>query len=143
VISPAYQEIHEHPVTGGIRVLLTGQSTPHHFSAVITAYAELEGFLIAFDVADRCRQPVEAIAATYLVRLGSSDLMDAGPGRVVWGGESLHHGRLEFEADDPATAALSEAGRRASRVQVLARLVPATATHRLGYRWRWIPGALP
>lgn len=140
VISPAYQEIHEHEAGEAIRLLLTGQATPHHFSAVFTARREGEAILLELDVADRTRRPVEALAATYLVQLGSGDLLDAGPGGIAWGGPALGQGRLEFVADAPGLTALAEAGRRGTRVQALARLATSAATHRLAYRWRWTPG---
>ncbi|SIO66136.1 hypothetical protein SAMN05444166_7972 [Singulisphaera sp. GP187] len=141
VVSPTYQEVHEHAVPDGICLLLTGQSTPHHFSAVVTARRDADGVTVEFDVADRCREPVVTLGAMYLVRLGSSDLSDAGTGRIVWEGDALGTGRLEFAADDPSSASLSEAGRRASRVQALARIVPTERTQRLCYRWRWSPAA--
>ncbi|WP_406697080.1 hypothetical protein V5E97_39455 [Singulisphaera sp. Ch08] len=141
VVSPTYQEVQEHAVPEGICLLLTGQSTPHHFSAVVTARLEANGVTIEFDVADRCREPVVTLGAMYLVRLGSSDLIDAGTGRITWEGNALGAGRLEFVADDPASVSLSEAGRRASRVQALARIVPTERTQRLLYRWRWSPSA--
>src|SRR4051794_25549088 len=37
VVSPAYQDVQPHRAEGGMCALLTGQSTPHHFSAVVTA----------------------------------------------------------------------------------------------------------
>jgi hypothetical protein len=143
VVSPTYQDVQEHPLPGGIRLLLTGQSTPHHFSAVVTARRDAAGVTIEFDVADRCREPVTTLGAMYLVRLGSSELIDAGTDRVAWEGETLGAGRLQFAADDPASVSLAEAGRRAARVQALARIVPTERTQRLLYRWRWSPSAPP
>jgi hypothetical protein len=96
--------------------------------------------VLGVDIADRCRSTVEVLAATYLVQLGSSDLIDAGPGRVLWGGGALGQGRLEFTTDGGAgSVALAEAGRRATRVQALAALDPSTHTQRLYYSWRWTP----
>jgi hypothetical protein len=142
VVSPAYQDVQPHSSEGNVCALLTGQSTPHHFSAVVTARRDGPSVSIAVDIADRCRSPVEVLAATYLVPLGSGDLIDAGPGRVVWGGDGLGQGRLEFTTAGGADAvAMAEAGRRATRVQALARLVPSTYTHRLFYSWRWTPAA--
>jgi hypothetical protein len=141
VISPAYQDVQPHFTEGNTCALLTGQSTPHHFSAVVTARRDGPSTVVEVDVADRCRGPVEVLAATYLVQLGSSDLVDAGPDRIVWGGEALGHGRLEFSAGGVDDVAMAEAGRRATRVQALARLVPSTHTQRLFYSWRWTPAA--
>jgi hypothetical protein len=99
--------------------------------------------VVDVDVADRCRAPVEILAATYLVQLGSSALIDvdAGAEGIAWGGDPLGGGRLEFRGGGGADIALAEAGRRAARVQALARLVPATDHHtrRLVYSWRWTP----
>jgi hypothetical protein len=139
VISPAYQEIQRHASDQGVVFLLTGQAGPHHYSAVVKARCDGGAFVVEFDVADRCRAPVEVLAATYLVRLGSSDLVEAGPDRVVWGGPELGHGRLEFAGGEAESIALAEAGRCATRVQSLARIVPSTHTQRLYYRWRWTP----
>ena len=141
VTSPTYQELHEHPMPGGVRILLTGQETPHIFSAVVTAQIHNGDLVIEFDVADRCREAVEILGAMYLVRLDSSALVDASPGRIAWEGGPLGQGRLEFEVVDPesGSVSLAEAGRRASRVQALARIRPNDHTQRLHYRWRWSP----
>lgn len=142
VVSPAYQELREHPFDDGIRVLLTGQATPHHFSAVVTVRCAGGGIAFEFDVADRCRGHVAALGATYLVPLGSSDLADGTAQRVAWRSEGLGQGRvLEFASDGPACVSLAEAGRRASRVQALASIEPRERTHRLVYQWRWLSPA--
>ena len=144
VVSPSYQEIQPHASNEGVRVLLTGMSVPHHFSAVVTACRDRngDGVVIDVDIADRCRAPVAVLAGTYLVQLGSGALVDAGSDRIVWGGDALGQGRLEFTTDGgPDTVALAEAGRQATRVQALARIVPTTFTQRLFYRWRWTPPA--
>lgn len=143
VVSPTYQEIQKHTVPDGICLLLTGQSTPHHFSAVVTARLDAQGVTVEFDVADRCREPVVTLGAMYLARLGASELSDAGTGRIAWAGDVLGAGRLEFSAEDPTSVSLSEAGRRASRVQALARIVPTERTQRMLYRWRWSPTTSP
>jgi hypothetical protein len=138
VVSPVYQDIQDHPVQEGVCVLLTGQATPHHFSAVVTARRDGPSHLIEVDIADRCRAPIDVLAATYRVELGSNELIDAGPERIVWGGASLGPSRLEFSTRGVDDVALAEAG-RATRVQAVARLVPATYTQRLFYSWRWTP----
>jgi len=139
VVSPVYQEIQNHPVEIGVCILLTGQATPHHFSAVVTARRDGPSYMVEVDLADRCRSPIEFLAATYVVWLGSSDLLDVDSERIVWGGEALGHGRLEFTTNGVDDVALAEAGRGATRVQALARLVTTTYTQRLYYSWRWTP----
>jgi hypothetical protein len=139
VVSPVYQDVQPHFPEGQTCALLTGHSIPHHFSAVVTARREGACTVVEFDVADRCRAPMTILAATYLVRLGSSALMEAGTERIVWGGAELGQGRLEFTAGGGGTVALAEAGRQAVRVQALARLDSTTHTQRLLYSWRWSP----
>ncbi len=138
VVSPVYQDIQEHPVQGGVCVLLTGQATPHHFSAVVTARRDGPSHLIEVDIADRCRAPIDVLAATYLVQLGSNELIDADAERIAWGGGTLGQSRLEFSTRGVDDVALAEAG-RATRVHALARPVPSTHTQRLFYCWRWTP----
>jgi hypothetical protein len=139
VVSPVYQEVHDNSSEGTCLFLLTGQATPHHFAAVTTVRRDGETLTIEFDVADRCRRPVEALAATYVVQLGSSDLLDAGAERIVWEGGAIGGGRLEFATDRPGALTLAESGRRATQVQATAHVVAANQTHRLIYRWRWTP----
>ena len=139
VVSPIYQDLQDHPAPAGERALLTGQSRPHHFSAVVTVRSDGPIAVIEFDVADRCRAPITVLAATYAVQLGSSALMDAGPEGILWGGAALRRGRLEFRSSGGGTVALAEAGRQATRVQAIARLDPTTHTQRLIYSWRWTP----
>jgi hypothetical protein len=142
VTSPVYQELHRHDRAPdpGLWVLVTGRLFQHHFSAAVSLRHRSDrpdGLVLEFDVADRCRAPVEGLAATYLVRLDNGALDDAGPRVITWRTEGHRPGRLELLADPPCTLALAEAGRRASRVQVLAGIRPATFTYRLRYSWRW------
>ncbi len=142
VMSPVYQEIHRHDLAGqtGLCCLLTGLMFQHHFSAVVTLRADAAQpgtRLVEFDVADRCRASVETLAATYLLITDSSELADADPHRIVWTGGKLGQTRLELLAPPPAALALAEAGRQGTRVQAVARVEPASFTHRLLYRWRW------
>jgi hypothetical protein len=142
IMSPVYQEIHRHDLAGqtGLCCLLTGLLFQHHFSAVVTLFADAkqpEALLVEFDIADRCRSPVESLAATYLIASDSNDLADADPHRIVWTEGKLGQARLELYAPAPAAVALAEAGRQATRVQAVARIEPATFTHRLRYGWRW------
>jgi hypothetical protein len=148
VVSPLYQELQRNENLGnrmrGACLLLTGLMHEHHFSASFSVYREQDAerlVVLEIDVADRCRTPVSALAATYLVRLGSSDLADASRHVITWSGFTQgakpSPSRLELRCDPPGSVALAEAGRNATRVQVLAAVDSTTFTHRLRYRWRW------
>jgi len=148
IVSPVYQELQRHDFVGdhirGVCVLLTGHMHQHHFSASVSLYREQEPeklVVLEIDVADRCRAPVSALASTYLVRLGSSELADAGQYAITWSGFAPEAepgpGKLELRCDPPGSLALAEAGRNATRVQVLAAIDRDVFTHRLRYRWRW------
>jgi hypothetical protein len=144
IVSPVYQELHRHETasdkTDGICLLLTGRFFQHHFSAAISLFREADSprfVVLDFDVADRCRSPVASLAATYLVRLGSSELAEGEPQEISWNQGNLLPGRLELRCGPPCGLALAEAGNQATRVQALAAIDAATFTHRLRYRWRW------
>jgi hypothetical protein len=142
VVSPVYQEIQRHKLLDapGLCGLLTGQLAQHHFSAVVNLFRDAEQshrLVLDIDIADRCRNPVENLAATYLVRLDSGELADASPRLIAWNPGGPSRGRLELIAEPPSLLALAEAGRHATRVQALAMIQPGTFTHRLRYRWRW------
>ncbi len=142
VASPVYQELQLHgPGTGrSLCLLLTGSFFKHHFSAAVTLAMDPQRagrIRLDYDVADRCRSPVESLAATYLVGLDSRALASADTGRIAWHVASPTPGLLELVALSPASLALAEAGRRSTRVQVLASIQPGSFTHRLRYGWRW------
>ena len=121
-------------------VLVTGRVFWHLFSAAITLTRDNDApafTVLDIDVADRCREPVEVFAATYLVRLGSSELVEAGPNAITWSGGAIGTARLELLCEPPGSLVLAEAGRQATRVQALAAITPGDYTHRLRYRWRW------
>jgi hypothetical protein len=142
VVSPVYQEIrrHESGAGPGLCLLLTGTFFQHHFSAAITLGVDSERPdtpVLDVDVADRCRAHVVTLAATYNVRLDSGALIDASPQAITWDAFGPDERRLELVAIAPSTLALAEAGRNATRVQVLAAIDSGSFTHRLRYRWRW------
>jgi hypothetical protein len=142
IVSPVYQEAHRHEPRGGtgLCLLLTGLWFDHHFSAAVVLAAdpaEPHVLTLDFDVADRCRAPIESLAATYVVRLDSGALAEASPGRIAWELVGPSPGRLELLADSPCSLVLAEAGRQAMQVQVVAALQAGNFTQRLRYRWRW------
>lgn len=142
VVSPVYQEIQQHQgaLESGVCLLATGNLFQHHFSAVVALRDDLErtgGLVVDVDVADRCRKGVESLAATYTVRLDSGALGAASPESIAWDLDGASPARLELDAVSPSTLVLAEAGRSATRVQILAALEPGSFTHRLHYRWRW------
>ena len=142
VISPVYQEIHRHESDAdtSLCLLLTGTFFQHHFSAAITLGIDPDrphSLVLDVDVADRCRAHVATLAATYTVRLDSGALKDASPQAITWEAFGPDEHWLELLAIEPGTLALAEAGRNATRVQVLASIDPGSFTHRLRYRWRW------
>jgi hypothetical protein len=142
VVSPVYQDLQLHrPQIGfSLCLLLTGLFFKHHFSAAVTLAADPRKpgrVLLDFDVADRCRSDIESLAATYLVGLDTGALAAADLERIAWRVASPTSGLLELVAIPPATLAMAEAGRQATRVRILAALQPGTFTHRLGYGWRW------
>ncbi|OJW06373.1 MAG: hypothetical protein BGO49_03145 [Planctomycetales bacterium 71-10] len=138
VVSPVYQEVQHHSFDDDdrrVRLLLTGLLHKHHFSAVLTVQVDDDGATVVdLDVADRCRDVVSRLAATYEVRLGPGDLEDAGPRAVAW---SLGDATLALAAVDGAGLATASKGPRSVQVQALASLTPGAFTHRLRYRWTW------
>ena len=154
VVSPAYQQIHleEDRKAGIVRAFLVGQSGPHHFSAAFEGAERPHGAVVDVDVADRCRRPVEYLAATYLVeptpgQYASED--HAAPDPAVAARSAIvltcehPHSRLIFEADHPGRHLAEEAGHGAVHLQALAHIIDSGQTHRFRYRWRWITDPRP
>ena len=142
IVSPVYQEVQRHEPQGasGLCLLLTGLWFNHHFSAAVTFAIDPsvpEVLTLEFDVADRCRAPIQSLAATYRLGLDSGAIADASPDRITWNLGGARPGRLELLAESPCSLVLAEAGRQALRVQILASLQSGAFTHRLRYRWRW------
>jgi hypothetical protein len=140
VVSPVFQEVHRHDPHGAVGLLLTGNWFQHHFSAAVSLAldpGDQHAAVLDVDVADRCRATVEMLAATYVVRLDGGALVDAKPDRIVWQVDGSIEGRLELIAGPNVSLTLAEAGRTATRVQILAAIEPGAFTHRLRYQWRW------
>ena len=138
VLSPLYQEVQHHAADDDerrVRLLLTGLLHRHHFSAVLTVVADSAGGSVEFDVADRCRDTVSSLAATYDLRLGLPG-PDGSANVATWDG-ALGETGLSLEAKHQGALALLERGPRALQAQVLAKLEPGSFTHRLRYRWTW------
>ncbi len=139
VVSPVYQDLRVEPAADrrSATLFALGKSGHHHFSAVFELAADPAGgaWQLTVDLADRCRGPVESLAATYAVDRPGGSLVEAGTCGLAW---ELEDGTvLRFAADPPGRVALAEAGRRAAQVQADAPIDPATNTHRLLYRWGW------
>ena len=122
--------------------LLTGSSLNHHFSAVFSLSRDTETpdcIVLDVDVADRCRGPVEKLAATYVV---SGSLLSGEPAHISttsleWRTEAVHPGRIELIAIPFATVDRSTSPAGDQHVQIQARIDAASHTQRLRYRWRW------
>ncbi len=136
IVSPVYQEVHHHSFDDDdrrVRLLLSGHLHKHYFSAVLTVEVGDDGAtVIDFDVADRCRDQVARLAATYEVRLGEPET--AGPRAASW---PLGDAVLALAAGDGANLTTAAEGSRPARVEVVANLNPGEYTHRLRYRWTW------
>ncbi len=135
VVSPTYQQIDVRMADSVARALLVGQAGPHHFSAAVEVSEAANGVVVDVDVADRCREPVEALAATYVMENAAGQLHQGGAGGLVWD-HATHH--LIFEADPPTRVLAASHGFGSLQVQALATIDPAARTHRFRYRWRWI-----
>jgi hypothetical protein len=146
VANPVYQEVQLHGPVDGPRLclLLTGLASNHHFSAAVTLSMDpLEPgrVLLDFDVADRCRSPVEGLEATYIVALESGTLVAADADRIAWDIGTSAEGRFELVAGPQASLAIIKSEREGTSVQVSAAIQPGTFTHRLRYGWRWTSAA--
>ena len=141
VLSPVYQEVQHHSFDDDdrrVRLLLTGLLASHHFSAVLTVSVDDEGTTVDFDVADRCRDEVTSLAATYDVRLGPGELERAEPDSVVWSADrDGSDAGWSLSASEQSRVSIAERGPRSVQAQILATLAPkGVFTHRLRYGWR-------
>jgi hypothetical protein len=141
--NPLYQELvpHElaHDRSRGIRALLTGSCFDHHFSAVFSLGRDKgaqDCVVFDIDVADRCRRPVEQLAATYIVTCAKTpiEIKRTSATSLICG---VGAGDLELAALPSATILHPSSSSAGVRVQVQARIDPKTHTQRLHYCWRW------
>ena len=141
VVSPVFQQLSVQDEGRFSRALLVGQWGPHHCSAVFTIGRNGDDVAIEADVAVRTRGELAALASTYSVDLSSSNLTEASPETIEWALGESPFGRLRFEPGDSLgmRVTLAEAGRRMTQVQADAPIQSKTSTHRLLYRWRWLP----
>jgi hypothetical protein len=144
--NPVYQEIVPHELSAelgpGLCTLLTGSCFNHHFSAVFSLYRDpeaLECLVLDVDIADRCRGPVEKLAASYIVsgRGGPARARRSSASSVAWDGADRSRGVLELIAQPPATIEISNSSSVDVRAQIRAKVDPQSYTQRLRYRWRW------
>ena len=139
-VSPAFQQLSGRELPAETQIMLVGQWGRHHGSAVFSVVEHAGGVVVESDVAVRSASPLLTLAATYLVRMTSGDLIDADPSAILWRVGGPTPGRLTFEpADDRSRVGLAEAGRTATRVQATTPIIPGAAHQRLTYRWRWMP----
>jgi hypothetical protein len=144
--NPVFQEVVPHGFSGdtgtGLVALLTGSCLNHHFSAVFSLYREPETagcIILDVDVADRCRGPVEKLAATYVVGAKSfgAEPRHVSAQSIEWRSEDSHLGRIELVAIPFATVDLRASSSGDMHAQIQAKIDPASHTQRLRYRWRW------
>jgi hypothetical protein len=144
--NPVYQELVRHELSDetrpGLCALLTGSSFNHHFSAVFSLYRDAETprcIVLDVDVADRCRGPVEKLAATYIItgRALGAETTRCTAGSAGWRGAAARQGLFELIADPPATVDVSTGSSADIRAEIRAGIDPEIHTQRLRYRWRW------
>jgi hypothetical protein len=143
--NPVYQELVPQELTSGasdgICALLTGSCFDHHFSAVFSLGRDRDSpqcTVLDIDVADRCRGPVEKLAASYIVTGHGRDVavetFCATANSVTW---DVNGAVLELEALAPAVIEEPSSSEEGVKIQIQARIDPQTYTQRLRYRWRW------
>jgi hypothetical protein len=146
IANPIYQELMPHELSSsqgtGICALLTGSGFDHHFSAVFSLFREHQApdwITFEVDVADRCRGPVESLAATYLINstAGAIKLKSGTQGALTWAAGGDEAGVLELIAVAPATISDDPSLHLDRTIGIHAQIDPRTHTQRLHYRWRW------
>ncbi len=141
VVSPVYGTIQfsETPATA-IRATLSGSCGPHDFEATFDVWESDGGATVRVAVRHQTSHPIEATAATYWVDARSSDLIDADGESIRWAPLGEGRGELNFHAEPPARVDLSEAGRRATRVQAStgpSAFLPGDG-YAYTYSWIWV-----
>jgi hypothetical protein len=141
--NPVFQELVPHELPrdqgDGICALLTGSCFNHHFSAVFSLGRDQDvpgRIVFDIDAADRCRGPVEKLAATYIVSCPdvAIETSAATARSLIW---DVGGGSLELVALPPAEIDEPRSSREGMKVQIQARIEPHTHTQRLHYCWRW------
>lgn len=134
VVSPVYQQFHWQEDAGG-RAFLLGQSGPHHFSAVFSS-ASTAHYRIDADIADRCREPIEALASTYQITPLAGELVEAETNQAEW--SHPDRGRLALATFFHGGIAVAPGpGGAVQHAQVYATLKPGEPTQRLYHAWMW------
>lgn len=143
VVSPTYQEIQLRREGDKAQALLVGRSGPHHFSAVVHLRDEAEGDLAEFEVADRCRSEVRALASTYVIDPVIGEPMNENEDHprvsVIWRSSLADLRYTQLSVPGPVrTARIQLAPARPPAyllAQAEAQLIPGAATHAYRYRW--------
>lgn len=143
VVSPTYQELQVRQDGDNAQALLVGRSGPHHYSAVVHLRVGADGSCAEFEVADRCRSEVQALASTYVIDpvIGerANDDDDHPDVNVIWQCPLGEVRYVRLSVPGPAwTARIQLAPARPPaylRAQAEARLIPGAATQVYRYRW--------
>jgi hypothetical protein len=137
VLSPVFQELQlQIDAEGRAQALVLGRSGPHHFSAAFLLDEVDEKERLSVDVADRCREPVECLASTYVMLWGSGDLTTSDESSINWLRRSF---MLTFAAGPSTRLGMAETGRHAVLVQALPCKIDASPSRRWQYSWTLTP----
>jgi hypothetical protein len=150
VLSPTFQDIHVQEERNAIVALLIGKSGPHHFSGSFHVSESLSSgerrSVVIADLADRCLDPIDAVASTYQVHHFGvrSMLVDSGPTTARWTTEAEG---TSVSLDVTGASGTDDAGPQAGHLalaqpnlqhlwaQITAKRVSDLATRQWSYRW--------